>query len=74
MYIYNMQEINSQLLFLGKGVTVKACMSFEDDLVLFVFAVFALCILWVGYIIMFDIMPNVKSGSDDKKFTLFGES
>lgn len=44
MYLYNMQKMNSQLLILGKGVTVKAYISFEKKLVLFVIAVFALCI------------------------------
>lgn len=43
MYLYNMQKMNSQLLILGKGVTVKAYISFEKKLVLFVIAVFALC-------------------------------
>lgn len=36
--------MNIQLLILGKGVTVKAYISFEKKLVLFVIAVFALCI------------------------------
>lgn len=44
MYLYNMQKMNIQLLILGKGVTVKAYISFEKKLVLFVIAVFALCI------------------------------
>lgn len=46
MYLYNMQKMNIQLLILGKGVTVKAyiVISFEKKLVLFVIAVFALCI------------------------------
>lgn len=35
--------MNIQLLILGKGVTVKAYISFEKKLVLFVIAVFALC-------------------------------
>lgn len=43
MYLYNMQKMNIQLLILGKGVTVKAYISFEKKLVLFVIAVFALC-------------------------------
>lgn len=42
MYLYNMQKMNIQLLILGKGVTVKAYISFEKKLVLFVIAVFAL--------------------------------
>lgn len=42
MYLYNMQKMNIQLLILG--VTVKAYISFEKKLVLFVIAVFALCI------------------------------
>lgn len=42
-----------------KGVIVKALLSFQDDLVLFVFAVFALCILRVDYIIMFDIYIKI---------------
>lgn len=41
MYLYNMQKMNIQLLILG--VTVKAYISFEKKLVLFVIAVFALC-------------------------------
>lgn len=44
MYLYNMQKMNIQLLILGKGVTVKAYISFGKKLVLFVIAVFALCI------------------------------
>lgn len=44
MYLYNMQKMNIQLLILGKGVTVKAYISFDKKLVLFVIAVFALCI------------------------------
>lgn len=44
MYLYNMQKMNIQILILGKGVTVKAYISFEKKLVLFVIAVFALCI------------------------------
>lgn len=44
MYLYNMQKMNIQLLILGKGVTVNAYISFEKKLVLFVIAVFALCI------------------------------
>lgn len=43
MYLYNMQKMNIQDI-LGKGVTVKAYISFEKKLVLFVIAVFALCI------------------------------
>lgn len=43
MYLYNMQKMNIQLLILGKGVTVKAYISFGKKLVLFVIAVFALC-------------------------------
>lgn len=42
MYLYNMQKMNIQDI-LGKGVTVKAYISFEKKLVLFVIAVFALC-------------------------------